>query len=645
MWPPDLEQPAIGACWRRAPTTPTTLARSPIRIDGRSEKCHPTPPQPFYDYYLLPNHFLVAETLGGSRMNAAAWALSLIVGQAAPVQPPSFNPDSGARFGVPSQPAPSQPTPPPTSRFDVPLAAGGNRFESPGGSGARLAPPATSRFGEPPASPPAPQPAVRPAGGVKPPAPANKPAKKPAAKSGSGWLAWFQVVKDASDTAIANAKTSPAPPRAATTGGEPPVRIPAAPHRAAPATPLAGGQPAAPRRSPVAAAPPRRTAPPRQPPVRRTPSSPPPAGGDRSVALLEQLLPADPGGAETQQLSLYDALARAAMRESRVAVIREYWSAALARANYYAKVDELNRLESISPASRGNQGAMLSAAVAAARARASQAQLEAVTAQHALASTAAWSGQSAPITSDRPFVGAYRTNFERLFPGGAAAPRVARQVHATLPLNHRLIGERAVAVEAAAQLFEQMRTAFERGDIPLSAVLQSHDELRKQREAFLAATGRYNNDIAQYALTVVRPNVSRETVVTMLLGARSAGNSVASGRSIVRPTTALEEVSPSGGAAGAAGAVVPASPGAATVTRPAPSEPSGAAAAPPALVIPPDAAPLIPTSPPPTTVPPPSGPVTNPAASTAPTLHAAPTPAAAATPTPPVERSILKSSR
>jgi hypothetical protein len=121
-----------------------------------------------------------------------------------------------------------------------------------------------------------------------------------------------------------------------------------------------------------------------------------------------------------------------------------------------------------------------------------------------------------PLPADPPHVGAYRTHFDELF-SMRTAPARTRLIDRTLPIHCRAIDGRASAVQAAEDALSAAIDDHRPGQADLPTVLACMKEKVRQRQALIRSVCRYNHEIADYALTVVRPGIDGQTLVGMLI--------------------------------------------------------------------------------------------------------------------------------
>ena len=87
--------------------------------------------------------------------------------------------------------------------------------------------------------------------------------------------------------------------------------------------------------------------------------------------------------------------------------------------------------------------------------------------------------------------------------GERLPPRV-RQIHGTLPALRQAIQARSQAVFEATEAFETAQRGVAGGSIRVEDWLARLNHVGQQRQALLAVVRAYNDDIADYALTVAQ---------------------------------------------------------------------------------------------------------------------------------------------
>ncbi len=224
-------------------------------------------------------------------------------------------------------------------------------------------------------------------------------------------------------------------------------------------------------------------------------------------------------------LSLVDALARCGSDRARqLQVARAYWQLAAAVAVYHFRQDEtsyLMQLEGFEPASGESSGPTGGEdpdplRIADAQAAGSAAHVDVLEAQHELAR---WldslPGSALPLPLDHPHVGSYRTYFAQLFPAGAA--RELARIDLSLPLARQEIALRADCVATAEAGLRAVEQRYVSGQSTRAALLEQLRELAAQRTHFVRAVLVYNDDIAEYALSVASPAAQPANLAAMLV--------------------------------------------------------------------------------------------------------------------------------
>ena len=233
------------------------------------------------------------------------------------------------------------------------------------------------------------------------------------------------------------------------------------------------------------------------------------------------LVPPKTGALEGRPLSLGEALARRSDRESQLRIIHSYWKLTVATAAYHYAVLENARVWDVEPARR-EDAALVNSIRAAAMAKVHEAKLLALTSQHELAELLGLgTGASLPLAYDPPHCGAYATRIDELFVGRTAPPRV-RQINGTLPALRQAIQARAQAVFEATEAFEAAQRGVAGGSVRVEDWLARLNHVGQQRQALLAVVRAYNDDIADYALTVAQAGTTAADLVPMLIRPKQA---------------------------------------------------------------------------------------------------------------------------
>jgi hypothetical protein len=121
-----------------------------------------------------------------------------------------------------------------------------------------------------------------------------------------------------------------------------------------------------------------------------------------------------------------------------------------------------------------------------------------------------------PLPRDLPHVGVYNTSFEKVY-AHRTPPARAYLLNRTLPLWRDIIVMRAETVWASQDAYDAAFDAYRKGQLEVDDVFLAIEELRERRSEFIAAVRRYNEEIAEYALTSAPDGTSRETLVGMLI--------------------------------------------------------------------------------------------------------------------------------
>ncbi|MCE9605592.1 MAG: hypothetical protein K8U03_11925 [Planctomycetia bacterium] len=154
---------------------------------------------------------------------------------------------------------------------------------------------------------------------------------------------------------------------------------------------------------------------------------------------------------------------------------------------------------------------------AEAQARRREAELRLAATQHELADRASLpTANRQPLPRDLPHVGVYNTHFEKVY-AQRTPPARAYLLNRTLPLWREIIAMRAETVWASQDAYDAAFDAYRKGQLEVDDVFIAVEELRERRSEFIGAVRRYNEEIAEYALTSAPDGTSRETLVGMLI--------------------------------------------------------------------------------------------------------------------------------
>ena len=224
--------------------------------------------------------------------------------------------------------------------------------------------------------------------------------------------------------------------------------------------------------------------------------------------------PADPGAAEpgAEPPAAEDPAAEPASAEPRFAPPANNPSARRRHQQNYRAAPADGALED-------PDRARLSAALSASRARIQEALVAAVDAQHQLAQ---FIRAARPVlASDAPHVGPYRTEFRAVF-AGRPAPAEAWRLDRTLPLRQRELLTRTAAVIASEDALDSRLDSYRRGECPLAEVLDALDLIVVERQGFVGAVRRYNDDIGDYATLIAPAGANEASLAALLIKPRTA---------------------------------------------------------------------------------------------------------------------------
>ncbi len=236
--------------------------------------------------------------------------------------------------------------------------------------------------------------------------------------------------------------------------------------------------------------------------------------------LLKELATAEQQSASSgQPMQLLDMLANSSMSR-RKELIAQYWATYGAWADYRFAIDELRWIQQVGQVRSEADRKTLEAAQSAANDSIAARALELSDQQHKLNQFLSGpKSESLPLPTDSPLVTRYRTNFD-LFAARQSMPENLRVINLWLPEQQKLIGDRAVTVQRCRAAVSQATQAISQGqNVP--SLLHTIDLCRDCHSDFVDTVVKYNQRIAEYALTV-RPNKpGAEQVVAMLIPAAS----------------------------------------------------------------------------------------------------------------------------
>lgn len=244
-----------------------------------------------------------------------------------------------------------------------------------------------------------------------------------------------------------------------------------------------------------------------------------PGAGGRAAPpeMIAEALKLPPGASLIgRPLALVEALTSARGRSQQLEVIRAYWRVTMAVGEYRLRMDESEHLRRLT-SPRAEDATVLRTARASAAAAERSAEREAVRGQHELAEVAGLStALPLPLPADLPLVGSYLTGFENVYASRNLPPRV-RLIDRVLPVRLEAIEKRTAAVQAAGDALDAVAEAYASGQADLWSFLACLADCGRQRQALLAEVCQYNQDIAEYALTVLGASVSARDLVAKLI--------------------------------------------------------------------------------------------------------------------------------
>lgn len=222
------------------------------------------------------------------------------------------------------------------------------------------------------------------------------------------------------------------------------------------------------------------------------------------------------------RISLAEALS-GVPEQQRLTIVGKYWRLSKAVKDHRWAIDELKRLEAVTPNRNAVEGPMLSTARAAAEARVHDAELTLVRARQSLADSVTTAAPAANkpdfITGDRPLLGPYNTYFSTIFANRTPSGRM-REIDRALPIRLQSVADRTAAVQSAMSAVHTAEEAHAKGETDMRTVLACHEQLHTQRRALLDVVLEYNLDIAEYAANVAAAGTPNDKFVAMLIHTR-----------------------------------------------------------------------------------------------------------------------------
>lgn len=214
-------------------------------------------------------------------------------------------------------------------------------------------------------------------------------------------------------------------------------------------------------------------------------------------------------------MTLLDVLANAHDRTQRLAITHAYWRLSAALVEYNLCFREQGQLQHLQ--AHAQDVSLLRTAKASSEASLGAAEVALIAAQYELAEALNMPSQETlPLPADLPHIGPYRTNFEAMAARQPVPPRT-RLIDRMLPVRRKAIDVWASAVQAAEDAAQAIADAYQQGTTDLATVLEYQALLGRRQRSFMTAVGDYNHDIADYALSIVGPEITGPTLVSMLI--------------------------------------------------------------------------------------------------------------------------------
>ena len=242
------------------------------------------------------------------------------------------------------------------------------------------------------------------------------------------------------------------------------------------------------------------------------------------IPLIQQFLQ-QPLSAENNQttVDLHRLLARANDSSLRLGVVKAYWQWTFCCSQQRLYEQQMARLQSIDPGDTGVSG--YESAKALLKIRQQQNELDLIEARHELSTLTLVSIGELTWPGDFPVVGRFRTEYELLFQNRQAPPAIEK-INLALPKIWQLLVAQSAAVEVLGKSLEESEAAYEAGELSMSALLVSYQQLEQVEQQYLLTVKRYNVEIAEYVIAVTGQTSSRERLVGMLIKPKRAMQSV-----------------------------------------------------------------------------------------------------------------------
>ncbi len=243
-------------------------------------------------------------------------------------------------------------------------------------------------------------------------------------------------------------------------------------------------------------------------------------GTQMAKSLLSELTNAQASMNGTgQPMQLLDIVTLNPNSSQRKALVNQYWQTYSAWAKYRFAVDERQWLQQMSQSRNESDRAAIEAAQSVANDTVDSAALELNRQQHLLNGFIGGpKSETLPMPSDTPLVTRYRTNFE-IYDAQQHMHQNLRAIDDWLPKQQVLIGNQAMTVQRSRNAAMQNIRAIAQGQ-PIATALHTLAICRQSQESFISSVVKYNQSIADYALSV-RPYHSAEKSVAMLIPMKS----------------------------------------------------------------------------------------------------------------------------
>ena len=223
-------------------------------------------------------------------------------------------------------------------------------------------------------------------------------------------------------------------------------------------------------------------------------------------------------------LSLVEALSGSLNTTQRKLIIQRYWRVAIANLKLTQAILYREKLGSLTAITSSDQ-LELSAASALARSSVAEKRLQLQNAQFDLIESMG-RGTIQQMPTDSPYVGRYRTNFEK-YAQTREMPMELTRIHHMLPMILELMESRAETIAAIGLQTQSGVEAYQAGMTKLSDLLRLWVTQQREGEALLESIQLYNHKISVYALTVAPQGLPAQLVVPMLI--KSKRTSLAAG--------------------------------------------------------------------------------------------------------------------